>query len=130
MTKEFYPVIFHPEDKGYSTFVVDIDGCFSQGETISEAVEMTQDAIGLMLEDYIQNKKNLPLPSSPEIKTLETNDFIVMVEFDTAKYLEKHNNKPVKKTLSIPSWLNILAKQHNINFSKLLQNALRRELNV
>ena len=130
MTKEFYPVIFHPEDKGYSTFVVDIDGCFSQGETISEAVEMTQDAIGLMLEDYIQNKKNLPLPSSPEIKTLEPNDFIVMVEFDTTKYLEKHNNKPVKKTLSIPSWLNILAKQHNINFSKLLQNALRRELNV
>ena len=91
---------------------------------------MTQDAIGLMLEDYIQNNKTLPLPSLPEIKTTKPNDFVVMVEFDTTKYLEKHNNKPIKKTLSIPSWLNILAKQNNINFSKILQKALKRELNI
>ena len=51
MSQIFYPAIFHPEDVGYSVFVPDIDGCFSQGDTLEEAYDMAFDAVGLCLAD-------------------------------------------------------------------------------
>lgn len=128
--KTYYPVIFHPEDVGFSTTVPDIDGCFSQGDTMCEAVEMTQDAIGLMLEDYFESKTPLPTPSTPNSHSLENGDFIALVEFDELAYRKKHEKQSVKKTLTIPSWLNYMAEEQGINFSRVLQNALKRELGV
>ena len=52
MRKVFYPVVFHPEEVGYSVSVPDLDGCFTQGDDMNEAVAMAQEAMGLMLEDY------------------------------------------------------------------------------
>ncbi len=130
LKKVFYPVIFHIEDKGYSTFVPDLEGCYSQGDNMSEAVEMTQKAIGLMLEDYLEDSKTLPLPSKIENIKKDKNDFIVMVEFDPVSYLEKNNNKSIKKTLTILNWLNLIAEKNRVNFSQLLQKAIRQELNL
>ena len=61
MNAIFYPAIFHPEETGYSVEIPDIEGCFTQGDTMDEAVRMAQDAIGLMLEDC----KVCPEPSVP-----------------------------------------------------------------
>lgn len=130
MEKVFYPVIFHPEDVGFSTFVPDLDGCFSQGDTMSEAVTMTQDAIGLVLEDYFSAAKPVPQPSQPGTLKLEGDDFVAMVEFDELDYRKRHENQAVKKTLTIPGWLNHMAEEQGLNFSRILQNALKRELNV
>ena len=63
MNAIFYPAIFHPEEVGYSVIIPDIEGCFTQGETMDEAVTMAQDAIGLMLED----QKVCPNPSAQSI---------------------------------------------------------------
>ena len=52
------------------------------------------------------------------------------VEFDVVEYLKNTSDKAVKKTLTIPSWLNSLAEQNNVNFSNILQNALKEYLNV
>lgn len=130
MEKVFYPVIFHPEEVGFSTFVPDLDGCFSQGDTMSEAVAMTQDAMGLVLEDYFSAAKPIPAPSLPGAIPLEEGDFVAMVEFDELDYRKRHENQAVKKTLTIPGWLNHLAEEQGLNFSRILQNALKRELNV
>ena len=127
MEKVFYPVVFHPEDVGFSTFVPDLDGCFSQGDTMNEAVAMTQDAIGLV---YFSAAKPVPAPSLPNAISLEGDDFVVMVEFDELDYRKRHENQAVKKTLTIPGWLNHLAEEQGLNFSRILQNALKRELNV
>ena len=97
MNAIFYPAIFHPEETGYSVEIPDIEGCFTQGDTMDEAVRMAQDAIGLMLED-----------------------FVVMVPFDIEEYEKRY--RPVKKTLSIPSWLNDAAESAHINFSGVLQD--------
>ena len=97
---------------------------------MSEAVEMTQEAIGLMLEDYLKDSKTLPIPSKIENIKKDKNDFIVMVEFDPISYLEKNNNKSIKKTLTIPNWLNLIAEKNKVNFSQLLQKAIRQELNL
>ena len=78
----FYPVIFHPEEAGYSVTVPDIEGCFTQGDDMNEAVAMAQDAIGLMLEDC----KVYPKASNPANLHLEPGDFVAMVPFDEAAY--------------------------------------------
>ena len=124
MRKIFYPAVFHPEEVGYSISVPDLDGCFTQGDDMNEAVAMAQEAMGLMLEDY----KVYPKPSSPKNVQTEPGDFVVMIQFDEESY--KKQFKPVKKTLSIPAWLNDAAEEAHVNFSGVLQAALKAKLNI
>lgn len=124
----FYPAIFEPEDIGYSVYVPDIAGCMTQGDTMEEAFNMVQEAIGLMLEDKHPNQ--YPKPSNPKDVEVTGNQFVMMVEFNKLAYDRKYNAKAVKKTLSIPAWLNSTEKEHNINFSNVLQNALIQELHI
>lgn len=130
MNRIFYPVVFHPEDVGFSVSVPDIDGCFTQGDTMAEAVAMAQDAMGLMLEDYFKSGQPLPAPSLPGDIPLEPGDFVTMVEFDEAAYRKRHDRRSVKKTLTLPAWLDQLAEENGVNFSQTLQTALKRELGV
>ena len=126
MKKIFYPAIFHPEEVGYSVSVPDIEGCYTQGDTMDEALEMVQDAIGLMLEDY----KELPAASVPTRLRTEANDFVVVVPFDQLAYKRRNDTRAVKKTLSLPSWLNEAAESAHINFSSVLQAALKQQLHI
>ena len=128
MKKYFYPVIFQPEDEGFSAFVPDMPGCMTQGDTMEETLDMLQDAMGLMLEDVAE--KDYPQPSKPQSIKVNGGQFVMMAAFDKLAYDRKYNSKSVKKTLSIPRWLDTMAKEHNINFSNTLQNALCKELNV
>ena len=124
----FYPAIFQVETQGYSVFIPDIPGCMTQGDTMEEALAMAQEAIGLMLEDVAP--ADYPAASLPQALALEKDQFALMVPFDKLAYDKKYNKKSVKKTLSLPKWLDTLAKERNINFSNLLQNALLRELGL
>lgn len=124
----FYPAIFQVETQGYSVFIPDIPGCMTQGDTMEEALAMAQEAIGLMLEDVAP--ADYPAASLPQALALEKGQFALMVPFDKLAYDKKYNKKSVKKTLSLPKWLDTLAKERNINFSNLLQNALLRELGL
>ena len=130
--KYVYPAIFHPEKKGgFSIFFPDTEGCYPQGDTMVEAVEMAEDALNLMLWDKEENKEPIPHPSMPQdIRLEDPSDCIVWVSADTFKYRKMHDTKSVKKTLSIPRWLDTLATDNNINFSNVLQNALKKQLGV
>lgn len=124
----FYPAIFQVEEDGYSVFVPDIPGCMTQGDTMEEALAMVQEAIGLMLEDVAP--ADYPAASLPQDLVLEKDQFALMVPFDKLAYDKKYNAKAVKKTLSVPKWLDTLATERNVNFSNILQNALMHELGV
>lgn len=124
MNTIFYPAVFHPEETGYSVIIPDIEGCFTQGDTMDEAVSMAQDAIGLMLED----QKTFPKPSLPSALAVAPGDFVAMIPFDMIEYQKQF--KPVKKTLSIPGWLNDAAEAAHINFSGVLQEGLKSELGL
>lgn len=126
MKNIYYPAIFHPEEVGYSVSVPDLAGCFTQGDTLEEAVEMTQEAIGLMLEDL----QSCPQPSDLASLHTEEKDFIVVVPFNQLAYKRKNDNRAVKKTLSLPSWLNDAAEAAHLNFSGVLQEALKAKLNI
>lgn len=126
MSKLYYPVIFHPEDIGYSVSVPDLDGCFSQGETLDEAVEMIQDAIGL----YLADMEEAPAPSVPDAIKAVDRDFVMIIPFDNAAYKRRHDTKSIKKTLTIPAWLNEEAESAHINFSSVLQAGLKEVLHI
>ena len=127
MEKIAYPAIFHPEEVGYSVTVPDLEGCFTEGDTLDEAIEMTRDVIGLCLEDY---PNAYPQPSKIEDILLEPGDFVRSIPFDVIQYRRENDTRAVQKTLSIPSWLNMLAEENNINLSGLLQSALMERLHI
>ena len=128
-----YPAVFHPEeDGGYSVVIPDMGQidccCVTQGDDFEEANKMAFDAVGLALEDV--KPENFPVPSKPENLEREKYDLVVPIIYDSYQYLQKTNTKSVRKTLTIPEWMNVLAEANHINFSKVLQNALANQLGV
>ncbi len=130
MNHLFYPAVFHSEDVGYSVYIPNIPGCISEGDTLEDAYAGIIDALGLCLEEYAANNENPPAASAPHKVNYDDGDFIVLIEFDLLAYKKKHDNRAVKKTLSIPSWLNALAEEQHVNFSSVLQAALKQQLNI
>lgn len=123
MKKCFYPAIFHEEAGGYWVEFYGLDGCVTQGDSFEEAYDMAVSALGLYLENENGEFSEIDIKGFDKSKIPE-DGFLVMVEFDEVEYLKRIGNTSVKKTLTIPKWLDILAVRNNINFSKVLQNAL------
>lgn len=131
MKKIFYSAIFQSEDEGGFTVIFpDIKGCVTCGDNMEHAYEMASEALGLTLSYMEDNKEVMPTPSVPQDILLQANQFLVVVEFDMAAYKRKHNSKAVKKTLSIPEWLNEVALENGLNFSQVLQEALMLKLEI
>lgn len=122
-----YPAIFTFEDGQYWVEFVDLNGCFSTGNTLSEAMENAKEAMGLFLEDM----KKYP-PCTFDIKNikLEENQIVSFVTVNLSEHKKKYETKSVKKTLSIPAWLNTIAEKEQVNFSQILQKALIETLNI
>lgn len=82
----------------------------------------------LYLEDYVDGLfRSAPKPSKLQNISLEGNECIALIELDVNEYLKAFNNKSIKKTLTIPSWLNDVAIKKKLNFSKIVQDALLKE---
>lgn len=126
--KLFYPAVFAEEEVGYSVCFPDIKGCITEGETMEEAFEMAQEALGLMISCVRDAREEVPQPSKPTEIKAKKGQVVVIVELDYAEYLRRNESKAVKKTLSIPSWLNQEALEAGVNFSQVLQEALMVKL--
>lgn len=122
-----YPVIFTFDGKYYNVDFIDLKGCSTYGNSIQNAYYMAQDAMGLYLDEL--TKFPNPTLDISNIK-LEKNQFITFVSIDMDEYRKKHNNRSIKKTLTIPVWLNTIAEKNNINFSQVLQEALKEKLGI
>ena len=122
-----FPAIFTYDGKYYNVDFIDLIGCSTFGNSIQEAYKMAQEAMGLFLD----NLTNFPKPTLKisEIK-LKENQFVSFVSIDMEDYRKKFNNKSIKKTLTIPAWLNYLAEKENINFSQILQEAIKEKLDI
>lgn len=129
--KYVYPAIFTPEEEGgYSVAFPDVQGCYTQGEDLAEAMFMAEDALALML--YELEDAGKPAPDATPLSEIRAsgNEVVTLVKADTMEYRKMFNSKAVKKTLTIPGWLNEQAEKANVNFSKLLQDALMSELHI
>lgn len=131
MAKYVYPAIFTKEENGlYSVDFPDIKGCVTCGDDLADALYMAQDVLAFTLYDYERDNKKVPVPSDPDSIEVPNGSFVNCVLCDTLEYQKRNNNKAVKKTLSIPEWLNELAINSGVNFSQVLQDALKSQLNV
>lgn len=129
MKKLFYPAIFHKaEEGGFWITFPDIPECMTQGDDMQQAYEMAVDALGLALTSREEEKEKIPVPSEPDKIAIDSEEFCVVIEFDMLAYKKRTNPKAVKKTLSIPEWLNEEATALGINFSQVLQEALMEKV--
>ncbi len=131
MNKLFFPAIFHVAEEGcfWITFP-DLPECMTQGDNMQEAYEMAVDALGLALVSREQEKQEIPVASELSNISIGKNEYCVIVEFDMLAYKKRTNSKAVKKTLSIPEWLNEAATAAGVNFSQVLQEALLQKVNM
>ena len=126
-----YPAIFRPEKEGgFCIFFPDIKQGATQGETIADCIEMAQDFLCLSLYNMEKNNEILPAPSDSKKLVTEETDIVTLISVDTEFYHRFYSNKLVKKTLNIPMWLNEQAERANVNFSSILQEALKTHLKI
>lgn len=129
MNRLFYPAVFHKEESGYWISFPDFPECFTEGDDMQRAYERAVDALGLAIVSRKEEKEEIPNPTEVT-KLKEEEGMVVIIGFDMIAYQKKHNARAVKKTLSIPEWLNEEAMEMGINFSQVLQEALLNKLNM
>ena len=122
-TKYTYPAIFTKEENGYFVTFPDIEPCYTEGNTLEEAVIMAKDVLESRIEVALERDEILKPPS--DIDSL-VGDRIMLIVGDIENI--KSQTRYVKKTLSIPHWLNAAAEKEHINFSGVLQEALKERL--
>ena len=124
--KLVYPACFYKEKSGYSVVIPDLLGCCTQWDTLEEAIQMAEDAALGWLLTALEENEEIPKPTEiKDIKLEYEKGFVSLLLLDISAYSEKYGSrKSVKKTLTIPAWLNERAERMEINFSKTLQDAL------
>ena len=121
-----YPAIFHKEDDDYWVEFPDLEGCHTFGGSIPETMEAAQEALSAYLLTLLEQGRPLAAPS--DVSEFRPEDgFSSLVSCDIDQYKD---TKAVKKTLTIPSWLNDRAVSMGLNFSKVLQDALIAKIQV
>lgn len=131
--KLVYPAYFTPLEKtdGYCVTFPDLPGCVTQGDNLTNAIEMAVDAASGWVLDELEDGKPAPKASKiTEIKIENKGEFVNAVVLDMDAYSEKYGSKAVRKNCTIPSWLNTAAEKNNINFSAVLQAALIEKLGL
>jgi predicted RNase H-like HicB family nuclease len=131
--KYVYPVVFTPEDGNMLVRVPDLSGLHTFGKDLADAIYMAQDAIEMWLCDAENNGEPIPRASAKaDLERLrESGEQIVsFVAADTDEYRRQTETRAVKKTLSIPAWLNEKAEKANAPFSQILQEGLKEYLQV
>ncbi|MDR0539628.1 MAG: type II toxin-antitoxin system HicB family antitoxin [Spirochaetaceae bacterium] len=127
--KYVYPACFYPENDGCFSVVFPDFPLTTCGRNLTEAVYMAQEAAAGCIIGCTEDGKPLPQPSPPNSVVPEKPEgFVSLVYIDLDLFKTLFDEKPVKKTVSIPSWLNSAAEQKNINFSTVLKDALLKKL--
>ena len=115
-----YPAVFHKEEDSYWVEFPDLPGCHSYGSSVTETMACAQEALAGYILTLLEQERPIAVPS--DIGTLSAEDgFTSLVSCDIDQYKE---TKAVKKTLTIPAWLNDRAMAKGVNFSQVLQEAL------
>ena len=123
-----YPAVFHHEDGAYWAEFPDLPGCQTYGETAEETLISAQEALEGYSVTLLETGKKLPVASPIENIETDHSSFTSFVQADISAYLNK--SKAIKKTLTIPEWLNAQAIENGINFSQVLQDALIKQLHI
>lgn len=131
MSRYVYPAVFKQNGpKGYTVTFPDVPECTASGISLNNGIVRAEDALSLALYDFEVLGHDIPSPTPIRQVSLAQDEFVTYIRCDTLDYQKKFNSKAVKKTLTIPQWMNDLATKAGVNFSKLLQEAIIEELKL
>lgn len=130
MDTYIYSAIFDYSDDGISISFPDLAGCLSCADTTEEAIKDAKEVLGLYMNGIEEDKEVIPTPSNIKDISLGENDIPVLIDVYMPTIRNKIKNHYIKKTLTLPAWLNTEAERSGINFSQLLQGAIKQELNL
>jgi predicted RNase H-like HicB family nuclease len=118
----------YPDDGQIGVKVPDLPGCFTYGSNKTEALFMAKDAVEMWLWDAENKQESIPIAS--DSLAIEEGEIFTLIAADTDEYRKANDTKAIKKTLSIPSWLNYKAEKANAPFSQILQQGLKAYLHA
>lgn len=136
-----YPAIFYKEDDGgYSIIFPDLNHLATDGDNLNNAMYMAIDCLAGYLYSLKLEKEEIPEPSDMNNIDIgyflddpnydKSRVFINLISVNVVEYAEKHFNKAVKKTVTIPAWMADMADVKGLKLSKLLQDAIKEKLQL
>ncbi|MCL2499435.1 MAG: type II toxin-antitoxin system HicB family antitoxin [Defluviitaleaceae bacterium] len=125
-----YPAVITVDADGISVEFPDLPGCLSCADTTEEAARNANEALRLHLWSMEKDGDVIPAPTDLTKIVLEERQIPLLVEVFMPPVRDRQANRFVKKTLSIPSWLNAEAERAGVNFSQILQTSLKEHLQV
>ncbi|MCR5143436.1 MAG: type II toxin-antitoxin system HicB family antitoxin [Ruminococcus sp.] len=125
-----FPAIFDYADDGISIEFPDLPGCLPCATSVAEAVTNAKEAMKLHLYGMEEDGEDIPEATPIDKITTEKNQSIILIDVYMPPFRERMHTRYVKKTLSIPSWINVEAERRGVNFSKVLQDALVEQLHL
>ncbi|MGD9569972.1 MAG: type II toxin-antitoxin system HicB family antitoxin [Sedimentibacter sp.] len=125
-----YPAIIKLENDSYIVSFPDLENCFTFGKSLEDALDSARDVLELCLYDMEQDGIKIPDASDLSYIRLKENESIVLIDVWMIPVRDKMENRSVKKTVTIPKWINDIGVEHNLNFSQLLQAAIKDRLGI
>ena len=125
MAEYVYPALFHPNSDGSFTILFpDLPGCISEGKSLANAMYMAQDALTQWIEYLTDKKEAIPAPSDPRTLQPDGDEFVNLIR------AELKDTCAVRRTVSLPKWMDDKVTASGLSLSKVLQEALRDRLNA
>lgn len=125
-----YPAIFDYAEDGISISFPDLPGCLSSADTFEEAVKNAEEVLGLFMYNLEDDNEPIPEPTPLNLVITEPNQKPALIRVWMPLVRNEMETASVKKTLSIPSWLNKIAEERKVNYSQILQSALKEYLGI
>ena len=124
--KYVYPALMKKEGKGFSVYFPDIEEAVTCGDDLYDAIIMGRDVLCIALFD--REIENRPIPEPTRNPKCPKDTIVTYIECDTQFYRDFEASKPVKKTLNVQSWINKEATARGVNFTEVLNEALKKKL--
>lgn len=125
MAEYVYPALFHPNSDGtYTVTYPDLPGCITEGKSLENAMYMAQTALSQWVEFAAEQKESLPAPSAVKALPSAEEEFITLIR------AEIKSDRAVKRTVSLPKWMDDKVAEVGLSLSRVLQDALKERFSV
>lgn len=116
--------------KTYSVFFPDVPGCISTGKNLEDAVKNAKESLELHYYGLFKDEDEIPVPSDTVSKEDADGCIVSPITIYPDIVVERFNNKKVKTNCTLPAWLKEIAENNHINYSQVLESAIKQKLGL
>ena len=126
----FYPAVFtYEQGQEIAVSFPDLE-CATSGTNEDDALLSARELLGCVLNGLEEDGENIPAPTPLPLVKLEENERVVLVDVYMPSIRMAQVNRYVSRTVTLPAWLNAAALERQVNFSQVLQDALKEQLHL